>query len=123
DCRGTGKVIKSKCTECGGVGKIRKTSTIKVKVPEGINDGQQIRLSGKGNAGFNGGLAGDLYIYFNVTPDDFFVREGNDIYCELPITFSQAALGAEIEIPTIHGDVKFTIPPGTQSNTKFKLKN
>ncbi len=123
ECQGTGKVIKQKCTECGGIGKIRRSSTIKVKVPEGINDGQQIRLSGKGNAGINGGPTGDLYIYFNVKPDDFFVREGNDIYCELPITFSQAALGADIEIPTIHGNVKLTIPPGTQSQTKFKLKN
>jgi len=123
DCRGTGKAIKNKCTECGGVGKKRQTSTIKVKVPEGINDGQQIRLSGKGNAGTNGGPVGDLYVYFNVSADDFFIREGNDIYCELPITVSQAALGAEIEIPTIHGHVKLTIPAGTQSQTKFKLKN
>lgn len=123
DCRGTGKIIKQRCTECGGLGKIRGTSTIKVKIPEGINDGQQIRLTGKGNAGVNGGAPGDLYIYFNVKPDEFFQREGNDIYCELPITFSQAALGAEIEIPTIHGKVILTIPAGTQSQTRFKLKN
>ncbi len=123
DCHGSGKKIKNKCSECGGIGKKRQSSTIKVKIPEGIDDGQQIRLSGKGNAGVNGGPVGDLYIYFNVTPDDFFVREGNNIYCELPITFSQAALGAEIEIPTIHGKVKLNIPSGTQSQTKFKLKN
>ncbi len=123
DCHGTGKVIKDKCSECGGIGKKRQTSTIKVKIPEGINDGQQIRLSGKGNAGINGGPTGDLYIFFSVTPDEFFIREGNDIYCELPLTFSQAALGAEIEIPTIHGKVKLTIPAGTQSQTKLRLKN
>jgi molecular chaperone DnaJ len=123
NCQGSGKEIKHKCTECNGSGKNRKTSTIKVKVPEGIDHGQQIRVSGKGNAGENGGPTGDLYVYFNVERDDFFVRDGNDIYCELPITFSQAALGAEIEIPTVHGKVKFTIPSGTQSNTKFKLKN
>ncbi len=123
DCHGTGKIIKNKCSECGGVGKKRQTTTLKVKVPEGINDSQQIRLTGKGNAGANGGPVGDLYVYFNVTPDDFFVRDGNDIYCELPLAFSQAALGADIEIPTIHGAVKLTIPAGTQSQTKFKLKN
>lgn len=123
DCRGTGKFIRNKCTECGGLGKVHKTSSIKVKIPEGIDDGQQIRLTGRGNAGVNGGPSGDLYIYFNVTPHEFFQREGNDIFFELPITFSQAALGAEMEIPTIHGDVKFTIPAGTQSGTKFKLKN
>lgn len=122
-CGGTGKEIKVKCSECRGAGKKRVTSTIKVKVPEGIDDGQQIRIAGKGNAGVNGGPSGDLYVYFNVEPDEFFVREGNDIYCELPITFSQAALGAEIEIPTVYGKVKFTIPAGTQSGTKFKIKN
>jgi len=123
DCRGTGKYIKNKCTECGGLGKVHKNSTIKFRIPEGIDDGQQIRLAGKGNAGINGGPSGDLYIYFTVTPHEYFKREGNDIYFELPITFSQAALGAEVEIPTIHGDVKLTIPAGTQSGTKFKLKN
>ncbi|MDF2699587.1 MAG: dnaJ [Haloplasmataceae bacterium] len=123
DCNGTGKVIKQKCTECGGIGKKRQTSTLKINIPEGIDDGQQIRLSGKGNAGGNGGPTGDLYVFFKVTPDDFFVRDGSDIYCELPINFSQAALGAELEIPTIHGKVKLTIPTGTQSQTKFKLKN
>lgn len=122
-CNGTGKEIRVKCKECQGVGKNRKTSTLKIKVPEGIDDGQQIRISGKGNAGTNGGPSGDLYVYFNVRPDDFFVREGSDIYCELPLTFAQAALGDEIEIPTVHGKVKFNIPSGTQSNTKFKLKN
>ena len=122
-CNGTGREIRVKCTECQGVGKVRKTSTIKVKVPEGIDDGQQIRISGKGNAGENGGPPGDLYVYFNVKPDDFFVREGSDIYCELPITFAQAALGDEVEIPTVHGKVKFQIPSGTQTNTKFKIKN
>ena len=123
DCHGTGKVIKQKCNECGGIGKTRRSSVIKIKIPEGINDGQQIRLSGKGNAGINGGPTGDLYVYFNVKPDEFFQRDGNDIYCELPVTFSQAALGADIEIPTIHGNVVLTVPAGTQSQTKFKLKN
>lgn len=122
DCHGNGKEIKNKCTECGGLGKKRNTSTIKVNIPEGIDDGQQIRISGKGNAGANGGPAGDLYVYFNVEQDDFFIREGNDIYCELPLNFSQAALGDEVEIPTVHGKVKFNIPSGTQSSTKFKLK-
>lgn len=122
-CGGKGKVIKNKCTECRGEGKKRNTSKIKISIPEGIDDGQQIRLSGKGNAGVNGGPTGDLYVYFNVKQDDFFIREENNIYCELPITFSQAALGAEVEIPTIHGKVKFTIPSGTQSTTKFKLRN
>lgn len=121
-CRGTGKQIPNKCSTCGGDGKVKKRKKIQVKVPAGIDDGQQLRVSGQGEPGVNGGPAGDLYVVFHVRDHEFFERDGDDIYCEMPITFAQAALGDEIEVPTLHGKVKLKIPAGTQTGTRFRLK-
>ncbi len=121
-CNGTGKEIKQKCSTCGGKGKVKKRRKIHVKIPAGIDDGQQLRMAGQGEAGTNGGPAGDLYIVFHVREHEFFERDGDDIYCEMPITFVQAALGDEIEVPTLHGKVKLKVPAGTQTGTKFRLK-
>lgn len=120
-CQGEGKVIKNKCNTCKGDGRIRNTSKIKFKLPSGVEDGQTVTLAGKGEGGVNGGLSGDLYITINVTPHEFFIRDQLDIYLEMPITFSQAALGATVEIATINGKAILKIPAGTQTNTKFKL--
>lgn len=121
-CNGTGKEIKHKCSTCGGKGKVQKRKKIHVKIPAGIDDGQQLRMSGQGEAGVNGGPAGDLYVVFQVRQHEFFERDGDDIYCEMPITFVQASLGDEIEVPTLHGKVKLKIPAGTQTGKKFRLK-
>ncbi|WP_147532411.1 molecular chaperone DnaJ [Bacillus marasmi] len=121
-CNGTGKQIKHKCSTCGGAGKVKKRRKIHVKIPAGIDDGQQLRVSGQGEAGINGGPPGDLYVVFHVREHEFFERDGEDIYCEMPITFSQAALGDDVEIPTLHGKVKLKVPAGTQTGTKFRLK-
>ncbi|MCP8967177.1 molecular chaperone DnaJ [Ectobacillus ponti] len=121
-CQGTGQIIKEKCTKCHGAGKVRKRKKISIKIPAGIDDGQQIRLSGKGEAGANGGPHGDLYVVVRVRSHEFFERNGDDIYCEMPLTFTQAALGDEVEVPTVHGKVKLKIPAGTQSGTEFRLK-
>ena len=93
-----------------------------MKIPAGIDDGQQLRVSGQGEAGINGGPSGDLYIVFHVREHEFFERDGDDVYCEMPITFVQASLGDEIEVPTLHGKVKLKVPAGTQTGTKFRLK-
>ncbi|MCM3761525.1 molecular chaperone DnaJ [Alkalihalobacillus oceani] len=121
-CQGTGKFIKEKCTTCGGKGKVRKRKKINVKVPAGIDHGQQLRVSGQGEAGTNGGPPGDLFVVFNVKPHEFFERDGDDIYCEMPLTFAQVALGDEIEVPTLNGKVKLKIPAGTQTGTNFRLR-
>jgi len=121
-CSGTGQLIKEKCTTCSGSGRVKKRKKIHVKIPAGIDDGQQLRVSGQGEAGINGGPPGDLYIVFRVEPHEFFERDGDDIYCEIPLTFAQAALGDEIEVPTLHGKVKLKVPAGTQTGTKFRLK-
>ncbi|MBS4194737.1 molecular chaperone DnaJ [Lederbergia citri] len=121
-CNGTGKLIKEKCRTCGGDGKVKKRRKINVKIPQGIDDGQQMRVSGEGEPGINGGPPGDLYVVFHVMPHEFFEREGDDIYCEMPITFAQAALGDEIEVPTLYGKVKLKIPAGTQTGTRFRLR-
>ena len=121
-CHGTGKIIHQPCTDCGGTGAVRKRKTIKINIPAGIDHGQTISLRGQGNAGKNGGPAGDLLITVMVQPHELFRREGNDVFCEDPITFSQAVLGATLEIPTIDGQVKYDIPEGTQTGTVFRLR-
>ncbi|BCB04882.1 molecular chaperone DnaJ [Bacillus sp. KH172YL63] len=121
-CNGTGKEIKERCKTCGGAGKVQKRRKIAVKIPAGIDDGQQLRVTGQGEPGINGGPAGDLYVVFHVRSHDFFERNGDDIYCEMPVTFAQAALGDEIEVPTLHGKVKLKVPAGTQTGTRFRLK-
>lgn len=120
-CGGSGEIIKNKCGVCGGEGRIKKQSKIKVRIPSGIEDGQGLKLSGYGEAGRKGGMNGDLYINVNVRPHEIFERDGLDVYMEMPITFSQAALGGEIIVPTLSGNVSLKIPGGTQTGTKFKL--
>ncbi|WLR56288.1 molecular chaperone DnaJ [Mesobacillus subterraneus] len=121
-CNGTGKEIKEKCTTCSGTGKVTRRNKIHVKIPAGVDDDQQLRVAGKGEAGINGGPSGDLYIVFHIRSHEFFERDGDDIYCEMPITFVQASLGDEVEVPTLHGKVKLKVPAGTQTGTKFRLK-
>ena len=121
-CGGTGKIIHQPCTTCRGNGRVHKRRTVKVSIPAGIDNGQTISLRGQGHAGKNGGSAGDLLITVMVKPHELFRRDGTSVFCEAPITFTQAVLGAELEIPTIDGKVKYTIPEGTQSGTTFRLK-
>ncbi|WP_026906237.1 molecular chaperone DnaJ [Paucisalibacillus globulus] len=121
-CNGTGKIIPEKCTTCGGDGTVKKNKKIHINIPAGIDDGQQIRVAGKGEPGKNGGPAGDLYVVIQVRRHEFFTREGDNIFCELPLTFAQAALGDEVEVPTVHGKVKLKIPAGTQTGKTFRLK-
>ena len=121
-CGGTGRLIHQPCPDCRGTGAVRKRKTIKVSIPAGIDHGQTISLRGQGNAGKNGGPAGDLLITVMVQPHELFHRDGVDVFCEAPITFAQAVLGAELEIPTIDGKVKYSIPEGTQTGTVFRLK-
>ena len=121
-CGGTGRLIHQPCPDCRGTGAVRKRKTIKVNIPAGIDHGQTISLRGQGNAGKNGGSAGDLLITVMVQPHELFRRDGVDVFCEAPITFAQAVLGAELEIPTIDGKVKYSIPEGTQTGTVFRLK-
>lgn len=121
-CDGTGKEIKNKCPNCHGEGVEKVTKTVEVKVPAGIDNNQHIRLTGYGNKGLNGGPNGDLYILIKVKSSDIFIRQGDDIIIEQPITFSQAALGDEIKVPTVYGDVLLKIPSGTQSESKFRLR-
>ena len=121
-CGGKGKVIKDPCDKCHGKGKIKKSRTIKVKIPAGIDNGQSISLSGQGNVGDKGAPAGNLFVTVSVRPHEIFQRSNFDVMCEVPITFVQAALGAELEVPTLDGKVKYTIPEGTQTGTVFRLK-
>ena len=121
-CGGKGRIIHQPCKDCRGSGMVRKKKTIQASIPAGIDNGQTISLRAQGNAGKNGGPAGDLLIVVSVRPHEIFRREGTSVLCEAPITFTQAVLGAELEIPTIDGKVKYTIPEGTQSGTTFRLK-
>lgn len=122
-CDGTGEIIKEKCNTCGGAGKEIKRKKIKVKVPAGVDNGSVISIHGEGEAGDKGGPSGDLYIYITVKEHKVFKRKGNNIYYIVPISFSEAALGAEIEIPTLEGTTKYSVPEGTQTGTEFRIKN
>ena len=121
-CNGTGKEIKDKCNICHGSGKVNEKHELKVTVPAGIEDGQQMRLDGQGEAGTNGGPYGDLYIVFHVAPSKEFRRDGSTIYASVNISFPQATLGDEIKVNTVHGPVQLTIPSGTQTGTTFRLR-
>ena len=121
-CGGKGKIVSTPCKDCGGTGQVRRRKTVKVTIPAGIDDGQTISLRGQGNAGRNGGPAGDLLLVIGVRPHPLFRREGTSVLCEAPITFTQAVLGGEMEIPTIDGKVKYEIPEGTQTGTTFRLR-
>ena len=121
-CKGRGKIIHSPCKTCRGIGSVRRQHKVSVSIPAGIDDGQTISLKGQGNAGLNGGPAGDLLITVLVQPHARFERDGASILLDQEISFSQAALGAEVEVPTLDGKVKLNIPEGTQSGTTFRLK-
>jgi molecular chaperone DnaJ len=120
-CSGRGKIVKNPCNTCRGKGKVRRTQKIKVNVPAGIDHGQTVRLRGEGCVGSNGGPNGDLMVDVYIRQHPIFERDGVHVYCEVPITFTQAALGAEIEVPTLDGKVKFEIPEGTQTGKMFSL--
>ena len=121
-CHGKGKIIKTPCSSCRGSGKARAQRKIKVSIPAGIDEGQTVSLRGEGSAGSNGGPAGDLLITVSIRPHHILTRDGTSVLCEVPITFSQATLGAEIEVPTLDGKVKYTVPEGTQTGTVFRLR-
>lgn len=121
-CRGSGKIIEKPCHSCAGKGRVRKTVDREIDIPAGIDDSQIINVRGGGDAGVNGGPSGDLRINVNVRPHPVFERDGFDVFCEIPITFTQAALGDEITVPTLDGKVKFTIHEGTQPGDEFKLR-
>jgi len=121
-CHGSGKIIPEPCAACGGAGRIKRNKTLEVKIPAGIDNGMRIRSSGNGEPGTNGGPPGDLYVEIHIKPHEVFQREGDDLHCEMPISFTKAALGGEIEVPTLAGKVSFTIPEGTQTGKTFRLK-
>ena len=121
-CHGTGQVIKDPCPRCGGAGQVRTTKRRTVKIPAGIDDGQVIRVAGQGEPGQRGGPPGDLQVLVRVRPHKYFVRKGNDLYCTVPISLTQAALGAEIDVPTLEQPVKYNIPEGTQPGTVFRIR-
>jgi molecular chaperone DnaJ len=121
-CNGAGEIISNPCKTCGGEGRIPQRRKIKVRIPAGIEDGSRLRSSGNGEAGIRGGPSGDLYVVVHVRPHELFARHGDDLLCEVPISFSVAALGGEIEVPTLNGPAKLKIPAGTQSSTVFRLR-
>ena len=121
-CHGTGQEIKEPCQTCHGTGHEKQSHKVSVKIPAGVETGQQIRLAGQGEAGFNGGPYGDLFVIINVNPSDKFTRDGSTIYYTLNISFVQAALGDTVKVPTVHGNVEMTIPAGTQTGKTFRLK-
>ena len=121
-CGGRGKIIKTPCNTCKGKGKVRRTNKVSVKVPAGVNDGQSVRVRGEGNVGTGGAPNGDLLAEVHIKPHKLFKRREFDVYCEVPISFAQAALGAEIEVPTLDGKVNYTIPEGTQTGREFILR-
>lgn len=122
DCKGKGKTYSSTCSECRGTGKVKENKTLEVKVPAGVDNGNQLRLAGKGDSGSNGGSNGDLYLEFRVKDHELYERDGNDIYLELPITITEAVLGCKREIPTPYGNVKLTIEGGANTGDKHRLK-
>ncbi len=121
-CRGRGNIILELCSDCRGAGKTKSSKIINLKIPAGVETGSRLRLRGEGEAGDLGGANGDLYVFINVKPHEFFERRGNDIYCRVPVSFVQAALGAKIEAPTLQGTEKIKIPRGTQNGSTFRLK-
>lgn len=122
-CHGEGSIIKNPCKKCGGAGRIKKSKTLKVKIPSGVETGRRIRLSGEGEAGIRGGGRGDLYVMINVKPHKLFQRDASNLYCRVPITVTRAALGGEVEVPTIEGTrASVKIPAGTQTGQQFRLR-
>lgn len=121
-CHGAGKVVSDPCRPCGGAGRIKKHKTLAVKIPAGVDEGDRIRLSGEGEAGQNGGPSGDLYVVMQLKAHGVFTRDGNDLHCEMPVSFATAALGGEIEIPTLDGKAKIKISAETQSGKVYRLR-
>lgn len=122
-CHGMGKIISNPCNSCSGEGRVRREKNLIVNIPEGVEEGTRIRLSGEGEVGLRGGESGDLYIFISVTSHAFFIREGHDIHCKVPIKMTTAALGGDVEVPVIDGTMaKVTVPPGTQPDDRFRLK-
>jgi molecular chaperone DnaJ len=121
-CRGKGSVIEDPCPACHGVGRVQETKTLSVKVPPGVDTGDRIRLAGEGEAGDQGGPPGDLYVQVNVREHPIFARDDSHLYCEVPIAFTTAALGGELEVPTLDGKVKLKIPEGTQTGKMFRMR-
>jgi molecular chaperone DnaJ len=121
-CRGAGVIIRDPCRSCGGAGRVEKRKTLAVKVPAGVDNGDRIRLSGEGEAGYNGGPPGDLYVQIAVREHAIFQRDGKHLYCEVPISFADAALGGELDVPTLSGRVKLKIPAETQTGRMFRLR-
>lgn len=121
-CHGTGQEITDPCTVCDGVGRVSTTKTLQVNIPAGIDEGMRIRLSGNGEPGVNGGPPGDLYVEIHIKPHGIFKRDGDDLHCDLPISFTTAALGGEVEVPTLSGRGQITIPEGTQAGKTFRLR-
>jgi len=121
-CRGSGKIVQSPCAACHGAGRIKQQKTLSVKIPAGVDEGDRIRLSGEGEAGVNGGPTGDLYVVIHIKAHSVFQRDHNDLHCEMPISFSTAALGGEIEIPTLDGYAKIKVPAETQTGKVFRLR-
>jgi len=122
NCRGTGKIIPEPCTTCSGQGRIKKNKTLEVKIPAGINEGMRIRSAGNGEPGTNGGPAGDLYIEIRIKQHDIFERDGDDLHCSVPVSMITAALGGEIEVPTLSGKAEIELPEGTQHGKTFRLR-
>ena len=122
-CGGRGKIIKTPCNTCKGKGKVRRNNKVKVKIPAGVDNGQSVRVRGEGNVGSNGAPNGDLLVEIRIRPHDTFLREGYDVLCTVPISFTQAALGADIQVPTLDGKVSFTIPEGTQTGKEFIIRD
>jgi molecular chaperone DnaJ len=121
-CKGSGTVIADPCDSCHGRGRVSRTKKLSVKVPGGVDEGDRIRLSGEGEAGRNGGPPGDLYVEIRVSPHKIFTREGADLACEVPVSITTAALGGEVELPTLEGHVSLKVPAGTQSGKVFRLR-
>ncbi|WP_019675861.1 molecular chaperone DnaJ [Arsukibacterium perlucidum] len=121
-CNGRGKIIPEPCTKCHGEGRVEKTKTLSVKIPAGVDTGDRIRLTGEGEAGMHGAPAGDLYVQVNVKPHPIFQRDGNNLYCDVPLSFATAALGGEIAVPTLDGRIKLKIPAETQTEKMFRLR-
>ena len=121
-CHGGGKIIPNPCAACGGAGRVKHQKTLSVKIPAGVDEGDRVRLSGEGEPGVNGGPPGDLYVQVHVKPHGVFQRDNDDLHCEMPISFSAAALGGEIEIPTLDGSARLKVPAETQSGKAFRLR-